>query len=102
MIGRSIAELTRRINLEQADFRAAAIIAVANDCDCVLGDQHLVIPGRTRINVGRKRIHAGDRLQRSVIDGDGEQPATAQDHQVIAMHLDYAAFVNARMLHVGN
>src|SRR5262245_10074921 len=51
MIGRAVAKLALGVDLEQADLGAAALIAVTNYRDVVLGDQHLVVPGAARINV---------------------------------------------------
>jgi hypothetical protein len=56
-----VRQATGRVDVEEADLRAAALVAVADDGDGVAGDQHLVIPRVARIDVGAEGIDGGDR-----------------------------------------
>jgi hypothetical protein len=58
------------------------------------------VPRRVRSRrIGVDRRH---RRQPLAVDRHREQPPAPQDHQMIAVHLDDAAFVDAGMLHVGD
>jgi hypothetical protein len=55
---------------------------------------------RARIDVGAESVHRRHRPQAA--DLDREEPAAPQDHEVLAMELDDAAFVDPGVLHVGD
>ena len=57
VISRAVAELALRIDVEETDFGAAALVTVADDRDRVGGDEHLVVPRVRRIDLRAKRIH---------------------------------------------
>ncbi|KFB67938.1 MAG: hypothetical protein CAPSK01_002527 [Candidatus Accumulibacter vicinus] len=102
MIGRAIGELPSARNVEDADLGATARVTVADDDDRVAGNQHLVVPGATWIDIAAESVDGGDGAQILRADADREQAATAQDHQVVAVQLDDATFIDTCMLDVGD
>ena len=102
VIGRLVGELARARDLEQADLGAAARVAVADHDDGVAGDEHLVVPRAARIDVSAERVGGGHRPQVAVADPHREEPPAPQDHEVVAVHLDDPAFVDAGVLDVGD
>src|SRR2546423_3635236 len=100
MICRSITKVADAINIEESDFSAAALIAVTDDDDGVFGHEHLVIPGVARIDVRAKRIDGRNGFEQSIADGDSEETAAPQYHQMIAVKFDDAAFIDAGVLRV--
>src|SRR5258708_38886050 len=102
MISRSVSELAGAVYSEQADFRPAAFVAVSDHRDRVFRDEHLVVPGVTRIDLGPEGIRHRDRLQRAAANRDGEQSAASEHDQIIAMQLYDVAFIKAGVLSVGD
>src|SRR4029077_20788456 len=102
MIGRAIGELTQFVDVEETDFCSAAFVAVADNCDGIAGDQHLVIPGVAWIDVWTKSSDSGNWSQCASADCDGEETTASQDHEVIAVQFDNATLVDASVLYVGN
>jgi hypothetical protein len=81
---------------------AAAGVAVADDDDPVAGDQHLVIPVAAARDSGREGVDRIDRPHPPAAKADGEQPAAAEDDEMLAADLDDVALVDARFLIVGD
>src|SRR5262245_15518513 len=102
MISRSIRELTLFVDVEKANFRAATLVAIADHRDGVAGNEHLVVPGVTGIDVWTKGIDSGYWSQRAVADCDCEESTPTQDYQVIAVKLDNATFVDPGVLSIGD
>ncbi|KFB72479.1 MAG: hypothetical protein AW09_002336 [Candidatus Accumulibacter phosphatis] len=102
MIGRPIGELSSARNVEDADFGATTRVTVADDDDRVAGNQHLVVPGATWIDIAAESVDGGDGPQLLRADADREQAATAQNHQVVAVQLDDATFIDTHVLDVGD
>src|SRR6185312_4921490 len=102
MIGRTVGDVAVGIDLEEADFSAAAFVTVANDRDSVFRYEHLVVPGIVRIDVWPKGINRRNWTQRAITDCDREQPPASQNYELIAMHLHDAAFIDAGVLDVGD
>jgi hypothetical protein len=100
VVGGAIAQLARTREIEQRELGAAARVAVADHHHGVLPDQHLVVPGAARVDVGAERVDRGNRLETA--DFEREEPAAAQDHQMLAVQLDDAALVDAGVLDVGD
>ncbi len=101
LVGGAIRQPAFRIDVEQADLRAAAVVAVADDGDGIAGDQHFVVPAATGIHTGSKSIYGCDRAQRVAAHFQSKQPAAPQYYQMASVLLDDAAFVDARGLDVG-
>jgi hypothetical protein len=102
VIGRPIGQLPRARNVEHADFGAATRVAVTDDDDGVVGNQHLVVPRTAGVHVAPVGVKRRNRSQLVVTDADGEQTSATQDHQMLPVHLDDAAFVDAGVLHIGH
>jgi hypothetical protein len=88
------------VEVEEADLGTAALVRVADHDDRVAADQHLVVPGAARIDPRAVRIGRRRRREPVVAQAHGEEPAAAQDHEMIAVHFHDAAFVDAGRLHV--
>ena len=80
------------------DFGAAAHVTIADHRHRIGRDEHLVVPGGIRIDVRAECVNRRERFQSTITNRDGEQAAAAQNHQMIAMKFDDAAFVHAGML----
>ena len=102
MIGGAVGQAAGGIDIEQAHFRAAAAVAVADHHHGVARDQHLVVPAAGRIAARRKRVDRRHRPQCLPVHVDGEQLAAPEHYQMLAMHLDDAAFVDAGRLGIGD
>jgi hypothetical protein len=102
VISRSKAQTAGPIDVEETHLGAAAFVAVANDHDRVFRHQHLVVPRVAWINVGTERINRRDGFQRAIANRHREQAAAAQDHEVVPVQFDDAAFVDSGVLRVGD
>ena len=102
VIGRAVDDPAVGAQLEEADLGAAARVAVADHDHRRAGDQQLVVPGTRRVAAGCVGVDGGHGLERAGADAHREQPAAAQDHQVVAGALDDAALIDAGGLHVGD
>ena len=87
-MSRAIAKLTGRVDVEESNFSSAAFVAVPNHGDSVTGNEHLVIPGGTRVDVRRKRVNRGDGFQSTIANCHRKEAPTTQHYEVIAVHGD--------------